>query len=190
MRYCPPTLESLKPYFTGVSAMNKPIKAILVALPLLISSSAFAGWTCTTSGGDSRSFTSHGRTQSEAQTNAFNTCNGAGSTGRRSCERNMQCNEDFGRPGPGPRPFPGHDPRPFPGHDPRPFPGHDPRPFPGHGPRPFPGPGPSIGVRCVAENARGMRFQGFGRRQHEAERNALDECYRAPSRFCQIRRCR
>ena len=165
--------------------MIKPVQAILIGLPLFLSTSAFAGWTCTTSGGDSRTFTGQGRTQAEAQTNAFNTCNGAGSTGKKSCQRNMECSEGFGRPGPGPGPGWG------PGPGPRPFPGPGPGPGWGPGPRPFPGgPGWGQGVRCVAENARGMRFDGYGYDYHQAEREALDNCYRAPSRFCQIRRCR
>ncbi|HEY8280318.1 MAG TPA: hypothetical protein VIH99_11885 [Bdellovibrionota bacterium] len=61
----------------------------------------------------------------------------------------------------------------------------------GWGPR-HPGwghnPGPM--VKCVAENGRGYRFDGYGRFYEEARRNAMDKCYYRGSRYCEIRWCR
>jgi hypothetical protein len=45
-------------------------------------------------------------------------------------------------------------------------------------------------VKCVAENGRGYRFDGYGRFYEEARRNAMDKCYYRGSRYCEIRWCR
>jgi hypothetical protein len=63
---------------------------------------------------------------------------------------------------------------------------------PGYG-QPGYGYGPGYGQRgamCVAQNARGFRFRGFGRWIREAQNDALDNCYRAGSRFCRVIGCR
>lgn len=54
-----------------------------------------------------------------------------------------------------------------------------------------PGWGPGYpSVRCVAENYRGMRYVGYGRFPEEAAQSALDNCYYAGSRYCEVRWCR
>jgi hypothetical protein len=59
----------------------------------------------------------------------------------------------------------------------------------GHG---GPGWNPGYGrpTQCVSQNARGNRFRGIGRFPQEAQRNALENCYSAGSRYCRVIGCR
>ena len=171
------------------------LTSVFFALPaLFLAEAAFADFVCTTSGGDSRTFTARGRTQAEAQNAAFNTCNGAGNTGRRSCQVNMNCFEEGYGHGHGPGHGPGFPPPPPP---PAPVP---PPPGPGPGPgwgNPYPGHGPGPGwgrphrpefYECVTSGGDSRQFFGRGRTQSEAAAEAFNNCNsagRTGRRSCQ-----